>query len=100
MPVLPCPLGVRCHDGEDGGTWKTVDIPFEQAMMLVDKHVQCSHQSDGAPGDRLNVNKGNQGGNFDNCDLQNPIFNINSPYNKSIKKSDLQAKDRLEKLGL
>ena len=83
MPVLPCPLGARCHDGEEGGTWKTVDTDtFEQAMMLVDKHVECSHQSDGAqprPGDHVNVNKGVQGGNFDNCDLQNPIFNIHTP---------------------
>ena len=86
MPVLPCPLGVHCHYGEDGGTWKSVDIPFEQAMILVDRHVEFSHKSDGAsaapaqrrPGDHLNVNKGVQGGNFDNCDLLNPIFNINS----------------------
>ena len=30
------------------------------------------------PGDNLNVNQGVQGGNFYNCDLQNPNFNINS----------------------
>ena len=30
-------------------------------------------------GDHVNVNKGVQGGNFDNCDVLNNVFNINAP---------------------
>ena len=37
MPVLPCPLG------EDGETWKTQNIPVEQAMELVASHVKYAH---------------------------------------------------------
>ena len=45
MPILPCPLGARCTDGDNGGIWKTVDIPFEQAQVLLDKHVMYAHQA-------------------------------------------------------
>ena len=45
MPVLPCPLGVRCTDGENNGIWKTIDIAFEQATELIDKHVRLAHQA-------------------------------------------------------
>lgn len=45
MPVLPCPLGARCTDGEDGATWKSVDITFEQAQVLVADHVKFAHQN-------------------------------------------------------
>ena len=44
MPVLPCPLGARCTDGEDGAIWKSVDIAFEQAQALVTDHVRFAHQ--------------------------------------------------------
>ena len=45
MPVLPCPLGARCTDGEDGAIWKSVDIAFEQAQALVADHVRFAHQN-------------------------------------------------------
>ena len=45
MPVLPCPMGARCTDGEDGATWKSVDIAFEQAQVLVADHVKFAHQN-------------------------------------------------------
>ena len=45
MPVLPCPMGARCTDGEDGATWKSVDIAFEQAQALVADHVRFAHQN-------------------------------------------------------
>ena len=45
MPVLPCPLGARCTDGEDGATWKSVDIAFEQARVLGGDHVKFAHQN-------------------------------------------------------
>ena len=49
MPVLPCPLGAQCHYGEDGGTWKSVDIPFEQARELSGDHVRIAHPELNAP---------------------------------------------------
>ena len=45
MPILPCPMGARCTDGEDGATWKSVDIAFEQAQVLVADHVKFAHQN-------------------------------------------------------
>ena len=43
MPALPCSLGLDCKVGEDGGTWKTVDIPFDQAMVLLENHHKNAH---------------------------------------------------------
>ena len=40
MPILPCPMGT---DGEDGATWKSVDIAFEQAQVA--DHVKFAHQN-------------------------------------------------------
>ena len=76
MPVLPCPLGSRCTEGDDGATWKTVDIDFEQANRLVADHIKFTHSS---ISEYLNVNKGCEGGNFVNSSLNNPIFNIHTP---------------------
>ena len=46
MPGLLCPLGIRCTDGEAGGTWKSVeDVTFEQAYVLVADHVKIAHQN-------------------------------------------------------
>ena len=45
MPILPCPMGARCTDGEAGAIWKSVDIAFEQAQALVADHVRFSHQN-------------------------------------------------------
>ena len=85
MPSLPCPLGARCYDGEDGSTWKTVDLPFEQAMILLECHVKYAHQNGGAgtDADHVNVNSvgsgGTQGGNFVNSQLHHSIFNLQTP---------------------
>ena len=38
-------------------------------------------------GEHVNVNKGVQGGNFDNCDLHNNVFNINTPGGKSFREN-------------
>ena len=38
MPVLPFPMGARSMDGEDGATWKSVDIALGQAQVLVADH--------------------------------------------------------------
>ncbi len=115
MPVLPCPLGARCHDGEDGGTWKTVDIPYEQAKELLAEHVKLAHPTGGGasdappqqprPGNNVNVNKGVQGGNVDNCDLQNPIFNLHTQGPGRVLSQNYQiirfiGKGSFEKPGL
>ena len=76
MPVLPCPLGSRCSEGDNGETWKTVDIDYEQAKELVVDHVMFAHPS---KANNLNVNKGTEGGNFVNSSLHNPTFNIHTP---------------------
>ena len=44
MPALPCPLGADCNKGPDGGTWFTVDIPFQEAKALLDDHVKVAHR--------------------------------------------------------
>ena len=31
-------MGARCMDGEDGATWKSVDIALGQAQVLVADH--------------------------------------------------------------
>ena len=80
MPILPCPQGARCTDGEDGATWKSVDIAFEQAQVLVADHVREAHHQ-GAVNDgvlNLNENKGAQGGNFMNSKLENNTFNVHT----------------------
>lgn len=59
MPGLLCPLGIRCTDGEAGGTWKSVeDVTFEQAYVLVADHVKIAHQNVayGAAPAQLNLN--------------------------------------------
>ncbi len=95
MPALECPLGADCTKGLGGGIWKTAELPFEQALILIKEHTKYAHQAtgtgthqtdgaSGAPtrrstGDNLNVNQGAQGGNFDHCDVQNNTFNNYTP---------------------
>ena len=94
MPALECPLGVRCHDGEDGATWKTQDVDIELALKLQETHLKYAHQVtlardpqiDGA-GDSLNVNKGAQGGNFVKSQLHQPTFNIQSPRGSPLSQN-------------
>ena len=78
MPVLPCPLGSRCSEGDEGGTWKSVDLDYEQARQLVADHVKYAHPSV-SENLNVNLNKGTEGGNFVQSSLQNPIFNIHNP---------------------
>ena len=96
MPALPCPLGARCHDGVDGATWKTVDIDFNFAKLLLDDHVKIAHENC-AKGSHCsasakqgpvmdhgeNVNTvgpgGAQGGNFVNSSIHQSTFNLNTP---------------------
>ena len=78
MPVLPCPLGSRCSEGDEGGTWKSVDLDYEQARQLVADHVKYAHPSV-SENLNVNLNKGTEGGNFVNSSLQYPTFNIHNP---------------------
>ena len=94
MPALPCPLGARCHDGEDGATWKTVDIAFDHAKSLLDDHLKYAHQncancaatSQQGPvnmtGEHEIVNTvgsgGAQGGNFVNSSIHQSTFNLHT----------------------
>ena len=100
MPALECPLGARCHDGEDVATWKTQDVDIELALKLQETHMKYAHQatvprpqqSGGAssdpihkgPADNLNINKGAQGGNFVKSQLNKPKFYIQSPRGSSL----------------
>ena len=84
MPVLPCPLGSRCSEGDDGTTWKTVEIEYEKAKELVADHVKYAHP---ISSDHLNVNNGTQGGNFFNSALKNPIFNIHTTGRRQFPKN-------------
>ena len=93
MTVLPCPLGIRCTDGEGGTTWKTVDVTFEQARLLISDHVKFAHQSgaSAAPARQdsgLTLNKvgtgGTQGGNFSNSSLHKPTFNLDKSEGQAI----------------
>ena len=103
MPALECPLGGRCHDGEGGATWKTQDVNIELALKLREDHIKYAHQEpvartdqgDGASGaapqqrlgENLNVNKGAQGGNFKDCDLNNATFNIKEPNGRLLSQN-------------
>ena len=87
MPILKCPLGTKCTLGPDGSIWETEDVAKDLSITLLETHMKYAHpetvggsqQSGGAsgagppaqqsPGDHLNVNKGNQGGNFVNSVL-------------------------------
>ena len=51
MPSLECPLGARCHDGENGATWKTQDVDEKLALKLQDQHVKHAHPVTTAPGE-------------------------------------------------
>ena len=89
MPALECPLGADCKKGQDRSTWKTQDVDIDLALKFREEHIKYAHQLDGATGsaaeevmspiDRINVNEGVQGGNFDKCQLNNPVINLNSP---------------------
>ena len=48
MPILPCPLGVRCTDGAGGVTWTTVDVEGGLARDLLTDHVKFAHQAEAA----------------------------------------------------
>ena len=54
MPKLPCPYGSACNNGEDGGTWKTVDIDFADAKLLLDDHVRMLHEQRAQEGTESN----------------------------------------------
>ena len=100
MPALPCPLGARCHDGQDGATWKTVDVAFDHAKSLLDDHLKYAHQncancaatSQQGPvnmtGECENVNivgsGGAQGGNFVNSSIHQSTFNLNTSSEESF----------------
>ena len=100
MPTLKCPLGTDCTKGKDSGVWETEDVDRELALTLLETHMKFahsagSHQSDGAsgssaqlpPADHLNVNKGNQGGNFVNSPMHKPTFNIHSPSGRLLREN-------------
>ena len=110
MPTLECPLGADCQKGPDGGTWKTQDVDKELAQFLLETHIKYAHQAANqlvgasgspaqqrpvmSPGDHINVNEGVQGGNFDNCDLHDPVFNIHTSSSrpqKQIEANNIQA---------
>lgn len=44
MPVLSCPLGVRCTDGPEQSMWKTENVALEAALKLQENHVKYAHQ--------------------------------------------------------
>ena len=96
MPVHTCPLGSRCHDGEDGAPFKSAADTFEEARMLILDHVKFAHpttpvQHDPVikPGDNANINVtnnlGTMGGNFVNSNLKDTVFNIHHPEDKYFK---------------
>ena len=104
MPALECPLGADCKKSPDGGTWKTQDVDKELALTLLETHMKYAHESrshhpDGAsgspaqqrqvmsPGDHINVNEGIQGGNFDNCQVNNPVINLQTPGGDSFREN-------------
>ena len=102
MPALECPLGADCKKGPDSSTWKTQDVNMELAIKFREEHIKYAHQLDGAtgppsqevisPGDHINVNNGVQGGNFDNCQVNNPVINLHTPGGGSFRENYQKSK--------
>eukprot|EP00092_Neocalanus_flemingeri_P081075 GFUD01101200.1.p1 GENE.GFUD01101200.1~~GFUD01101200.1.p1 ORF type:complete len:106 (+),score=27.06 GFUD01101200.1:197-514(+) len=46
MAPLECPLAVDCNKGEAGAVWKTADLPFQEAKLLLDQHLKYAHGHD------------------------------------------------------
>ena len=40
MPLLPSSIGGRCNEGENGDIWRSENLPFKQAQVLVRDHIR------------------------------------------------------------